>query len=150
NPAQGLRHRWHARRMHRAHRGVSSRRLHAHPARDLGRRPHRSGQAFRRSRASPLPEMSAAVILSVAGVDFIQELWSFFMRLITFENPTGAQRIGALTLDGKIVDLTAASALYLKEKEHEPAFERLANALVPPDMRALFEGGDTSLEAARQ
>src|SRR5262245_33303626 len=71
------------------------------------------------------------------------------MRLITFENPTRARRIGALTQNGNVVDLNAASALYLKEKEHEPAFERLANALVPPEMRALFEGGDTSLDAAR-
>ena len=72
------------------------------------------------------------------------------MRLITFENPVRTRRVGALTRDGKIVDLNAASALYLREKEREPAFERLANALVPPDMRALFEGGDTSLEAARR
>src|SRR5204863_6451847 len=30
------------------------------------------------------------------------------------------------------------------------AFYRLAEALVPPEMRALFEGGDTSLEAAHK
>jgi 2-keto-4-pentenoate hydratase/2-oxohepta-3-ene-1,7-dioic acid hydratase in catechol pathway len=72
------------------------------------------------------------------------------MRLVTFQNPVGVSRIGALTAGGKIVDLNAASALYLKEKEHEPAHERLAAALVPPDMRALFEGGDTSLDAARR
>ena len=72
------------------------------------------------------------------------------MRLITFESPTRVRRIGALTRDGKIVDLSAASALYLKEMQREPAFERLANALVPPEMRALFEGGDTSLDAARR
>src|SRR5215472_843230 len=72
------------------------------------------------------------------------------MRLITFENPVRTRRVGALTRDDKIVDLNAASALYLREKEREPAFERLANALVPPDMRALFEGGDTSLDAARR
>ncbi len=72
------------------------------------------------------------------------------MRLVTFENPLRSPRIGALAPGGMIVDLNAASALYLKEKEHEPAYERLANALVPPDMRALFEGGDTSLDAARR
>lgn len=71
------------------------------------------------------------------------------MRLITFENALGTRRIGALGQNDKIVDLNAASALCLKEKEREPAFERLAGALVPPDMRALFEGGDTSLDAAR-
>src|SRR5215467_14462254 len=72
------------------------------------------------------------------------------MRLITFRNALGASRIGALTADGKIVDLNAAAALHLKEKEREPAYERLAKALVPADMRALFEGGDTSLDAARR
>src|SRR5215469_17017977 len=72
------------------------------------------------------------------------------MRLITFENPVRSRRVGALTRDGKIVDLNAASALYLREKEREPSFERLAAALVPPDMRALFEGGDTSLDSARR
>ncbi len=72
------------------------------------------------------------------------------MRLITFENPVRARRIGALTQNSNVVDLNSASALYLKEKQCEPAFERLANALVPPDMRALFEGGDTSLDAARR
>ena len=72
------------------------------------------------------------------------------MRLVTFENPVGALRIGGLTAGGKIVDLNAASSLYLKEKEREAAHERLAAALVPPDMRSLFEGGDTSLDAARR
>jgi len=72
------------------------------------------------------------------------------MRLITFENPGRERRIGALAPGDRVVDLNAASALYLREKQREPAFERLANALVPPDMRALFEGGDTSLDAARR
>lgn len=71
------------------------------------------------------------------------------MRLVTFENPSRHSRIGALAgNDGGIVDLHSACALYLKEGEHEQAFERLADALVPPDMRALFEGGETSLNAA--
>jgi len=34
--------------------------------------------------------------------------------------------------------------------EQEGAFYRLAEALVPPDMRELFAGGETSLEAARK
>jgi 2-keto-4-pentenoate hydratase/2-oxohepta-3-ene-1,7-dioic acid hydratase in catechol pathway len=72
------------------------------------------------------------------------------MRLVTFENPVRTSRIGVLTAGGKIVDLNAASALYLKEKEREQAYERLANAIVPPDMCALFAGGDTSLDAARR
>src|SRR6266516_5615860 len=73
------------------------------------------------------------------------------MRLVTFENPSRAWRIGAATgNDDRIVDLNSACALYLKEHESEQAFERLADALVPSNMRALFEGGDTSLNSARK
>src|ERR1700685_3812157 len=72
------------------------------------------------------------------------------MRLVTFEDPVQRARIGAMTEDGRFVDLHSACALYLREIENESAFERLADALVPPNMLALFEGGDTSLEAAHQ
>src|SRR4029077_6534806 len=41
-------------------------------------------------------------------------------------------------------------ALYLRDVESEAIFYRMADALVPPDMRALFRGGDTSLDAARK
>ncbi len=71
------------------------------------------------------------------------------MRLVTFENLAGAARIGAYVGSGQIVDLNSACALHLRDQQHEAAFGRLASALVPPDMRALFEGGDTSLKAAR-
>jgi 2-keto-4-pentenoate hydratase/2-oxohepta-3-ene-1,7-dioic acid hydratase in catechol pathway len=72
------------------------------------------------------------------------------MRLVTFEDPARQSRIGAVTGDGRIVDLHSACALYLRDVENESAFYRLADALVPPNMRALFRGGDTSLEAARK
>ena len=72
------------------------------------------------------------------------------MRLITFEDPVRQSRIGAVATDGRIVDLHSACALYLRDVETESAFYRLADALVPPNMRALFHGGDTSLEAARK
>ncbi len=72
------------------------------------------------------------------------------MRLITFEDPVRQFRIGALTADGRVVDLHSACALYLRDVENESAFDRLADALVPPNMRDLFSGGDTSLEAARK
>ena len=72
------------------------------------------------------------------------------MRLLTFEDPVHSPRIGSLTPDGRIVDLHAACALYLRDVEHESAFYRLAEALVPPYMSALFQGGDTSLEAAQK
>ncbi len=70
------------------------------------------------------------------------------MKLVTFHDATGHQRIGALATDGRVVDLNAAHKLYLraKEKDGDP---RIADKLVPNDMRLLFEGGDRSLDAAR-
>jgi len=72
------------------------------------------------------------------------------MRLITFEDSVRRSRIGAVTSDERVVDLNSAAALYLRDVENESAFYRLADALVPPNMLALFQGGDTSLEAARK
>jgi 2-keto-4-pentenoate hydratase/2-oxohepta-3-ene-1,7-dioic acid hydratase in catechol pathway len=72
------------------------------------------------------------------------------MRLVTFENSAKQSRIGAVGADERIVDLNAACSLYLRDVESEEAFYRLADALVPTDMRQLFEGGDTSLEAAHK
>src|SRR5262249_39502975 len=72
------------------------------------------------------------------------------MRLVTFENPAKQSRIGAVSAGDGIVDLNSACALYLRDVESEGAFYRLADALVPADMRQLFEGGDTSLEAAHK
>ncbi len=71
------------------------------------------------------------------------------MRLVTFEDRSRRSRIGALTLEGQIVDLNAAYALYLRDVEKEAAYSRLADTRVPPVMRSLFEGGDKSLAAAR-
>ena len=72
------------------------------------------------------------------------------MRLLTFEDSVRRSRIGALTPDGRIVDLNSACASYLRDVEEESGFDRLAEALVPPNMRDLLAGGDTSLEAARK
>src|SRR5450755_4710002 len=72
------------------------------------------------------------------------------MKLLTFENAARQSRIGALIDDHQIVDLHTACVLYLRDVENEAIFYRMADALVPPDMRALFRGGDTSLEAARK
>ncbi len=71
------------------------------------------------------------------------------MRLITFEPFAGRSRVGALTASGSVVDLNLAYAIYLRDVEHEAAFQRLADARVPAEMRQLFEGGDRSLDAAR-
>lgn len=72
------------------------------------------------------------------------------MRLITFEDPARQLRIGVITEENHIVDLHTACALYLRDVKREAAFYRLADALVPTNMRALFGGGDSSLLAARQ
>jgi 2-keto-4-pentenoate hydratase/2-oxohepta-3-ene-1,7-dioic acid hydratase in catechol pathway len=72
------------------------------------------------------------------------------MRLVTFEDPARQLRVGAITDEGRIVDLSTACALYLRDVKREAAFYRLADALVPRNMRALFSGGESSLAAARQ
>src|SRR4030081_2013527 len=72
------------------------------------------------------------------------------MTHFTFENAARQSRIGALLGDHQVVDLHSACALYLRDVESEAIFYRMADALVSPDMRALFRGGDTSLEAARK
>src|ERR1700691_434816 len=72
------------------------------------------------------------------------------MRLITFEDSVRRSRIGAVTSNERVIDLNSAAALYLRDVENETAFYRLADALVPANMLALFQGGDTSLEAARK
>jgi 2-keto-4-pentenoate hydratase/2-oxohepta-3-ene-1,7-dioic acid hydratase in catechol pathway len=71
------------------------------------------------------------------------------MRLVTFEPTPHRQRIGAYGSGLRIIDLNLAYALYLRDVEKEANFYALADARVPPDMRALFEGGDKSLDAAR-
>ncbi|MGH9789158.1 MAG: fumarylacetoacetate hydrolase family protein [Candidatus Acidiferrales bacterium] len=70
------------------------------------------------------------------------------MKLVTFEDSSRHRRIGAVA-DNRIVDLTAAYSLYLREVERERDFERVAAERVPPVMRELFEGGDRSLDCAR-
>jgi 2-keto-4-pentenoate hydratase/2-oxohepta-3-ene-1,7-dioic acid hydratase in catechol pathway len=71
------------------------------------------------------------------------------MKLVTFQTQARENRIGALAPDGQIVDLNAAYALHLRNKENEGAFYALADARVPSNMRALFENGDRGLDAAR-
>jgi len=70
------------------------------------------------------------------------------MKLVTFEPAPAASRIGAVRANGDVVDLNAAYALYARDVKHEQACERFAEARVPANMRALFEGGDASLKAA--
>ncbi|TBL79073.1 fumarylacetoacetate hydrolase family protein [Paenibacillus thalictri] len=76
------------------------------------------------------------------------------MRLVTFEIPGipgKLSRIGALTPDGRIVDLTVAYRLMLvRSGMTKSAADRISGALVPPDMLLFIEGGGGSLEAARK
>ena len=60
------------------------------------------------------------------------------MRLITFVDGSARRHIGALAQDGRMVDLNAAHKLNSGTSE-----------ILAGDMRALFEGGDRSLDAAR-
>src|ERR1700752_4968247 len=71
------------------------------------------------------------------------------MKLVTFHHSGRGDRIGAVADDGKIIDLNAAYALYLRDVEQEGAFYALADARVPAEMRLLFENGDRGLEEAR-
>jgi len=68
------------------------------------------------------------------------------MKLITFHDKSGRQRIGAWAPDGRIADLNAAYKHYVRERGGDGS---PADRLVPTDMRLLFEGGDRSLDAAR-
>ena len=72
------------------------------------------------------------------------------MKLVTFENAARHSRIGAMIDHDRIVDLSAACALYLHDALAEANSERAAAAVAPTDMRALFGGGDASLDVARK
>src|SRR5271169_4812305 len=72
------------------------------------------------------------------------------MKLVTFENAARQSRIGGLLDDHRIVYLHTACALYLRDVEGSAVFYRMSDAFVPPDMRALFRGGDRSIDAARK
>ncbi len=66
------------------------------------------------------------------------------MRLVTFENPLRQRRAGAIAGD-QVIDLNLACAA----QQAGPAGYRVADALVPSDVRLIFEGGDAALHAAR-
>jgi 2-keto-4-pentenoate hydratase/2-oxohepta-3-ene-1,7-dioic acid hydratase in catechol pathway len=74
------------------------------------------------------------------------------MKLVTFDvaTPVGpVRRIGAL-VDGRIVDLTSAAALYLSQWPHKGDPYALAQTRVPPDMIDFLAGGEQSLALARE
>ncbi len=57
------------------------------------------------------------------------------MRLVTFEDSARRSHIGAKVSEEQIVDLTSACALYLRDAEKNPSFQRVADAHAPADMR---------------
>jgi 2-keto-4-pentenoate hydratase/2-oxohepta-3-ene-1,7-dioic acid hydratase in catechol pathway len=59
------------------------------------------------------------------------------------------RRIGAL-IDTSVVDLSYATAKYLREKQGEPAPLEMAEALVPSDLARLIEGGGRALDLAQK
>lgn len=76
------------------------------------------------------------------------------MKLVTFEvaTPVGRiQRLGVLFSQDLeyIVDLNATYAWWLKQ-EGISTSRRIADALIPPNMRGFIEGGQYSLEEARK
>ena len=72
------------------------------------------------------------------------------MRLVTFDTTEGQRRIGAITPENYVVDLNAAASRSLRDIDKDPAYQRVADARVPNNMRGLFEGGDQSLALARK
>lgn len=74
------------------------------------------------------------------------------MQLVTFEvgTPLGAlRRAGAIDHDGGIVDLNLAYRSLLRA-ERLASWQRIADALVPPDLLELIRGGGRAMEAARE
>ncbi|UTW13032.1 fumarylacetoacetate hydrolase family protein [Marinobacterium rhizophilum] len=75
------------------------------------------------------------------------------MKLVTFLNPVGIKRIGALVATARgeqVVDLNYAYAAFALDAHNDPRPQAMADALVPADMRELFAGDDRSLDAARR
>ena len=73
------------------------------------------------------------------------------MRLCTFEvgSRFGAvERVGVQTADGRILDLQAAYALTLTERQQHPRAYEMADAIVPPDMLELLMNGRSGRDAA--
>jgi 2-keto-4-pentenoate hydratase/2-oxohepta-3-ene-1,7-dioic acid hydratase in catechol pathway len=75
------------------------------------------------------------------------------VKLVSLRIPTilgGTTRIGAVDGTGRYVDLAAALHVRLLDQGlTESAADRISAALLPSDMVAFIEGGELSLEAAR-
>lgn len=69
------------------------------------------------------------------------------MKLVTFTHK-GETRIGALE-DEKVIDLNAAFLTYLQSKDEVRA-EQITEAYIPKDMVGFLQGGQTSLNYAKE
>jgi 2-keto-4-pentenoate hydratase/2-oxohepta-3-ene-1,7-dioic acid hydratase in catechol pathway len=75
------------------------------------------------------------------------------VRLVSYRihTPAPTTRVGALTSGGRIADLSESHRQMLLERGlGARAAERISQAIIPNDMVALIEGGEISLEAARE
>jgi len=75
------------------------------------------------------------------------------MKLVTFQvaGPLGNERrLGALTEQARIVDLTSAYATYLARHTDEPTPRELAQLRTPPDLIGWLRGQHKAREAAEQ
>jgi len=70
------------------------------------------------------------------------------MKLLTFRKRGGKiTRVGTMSAEGEVVDLTSAYASYLFDRR-DPHPVQFANAYIPPDMIGFILGGESSLKAA--
>jgi 2-keto-4-pentenoate hydratase/2-oxohepta-3-ene-1,7-dioic acid hydratase in catechol pathway len=70
--------------------------------------------------------------------------------LVTFEEPYyHHERLGFWAADDDVIDANFAYSKMLKDQEGEDYPQRLANALVPPNLVHLLQGGQRSMKAAR-
>ena len=74
----------------------------------------------------------------------------FGLATYAIETPIGRfTRLGALMSDHRMIDLRAAYAAQLAEREKDPQAESIARARIPDTMIELIAGGDHALAAAR-
>jgi acylpyruvate hydrolase len=70
------------------------------------------------------------------------------VKLVTYSTD-GAPRLGALTDDGRVVDLSRGY-FALTAAQGEPVSERRAEVVVPPETVAFLEAGEAAMAAARE
>jgi 2-keto-4-pentenoate hydratase/2-oxohepta-3-ene-1,7-dioic acid hydratase in catechol pathway len=70
------------------------------------------------------------------------------MKLCTFMHK-GSERVGLLKDKQNLADITIAYAAFLHNRGETKAY-KLADAVTPPSMKEIIEGGESSLEAIRQ